>query len=311
MPHRMRFSRDQQAAMIAGAVASGRIPPGKAGRYADEMAAGGARGGRAITDLVSRWGPGHPIGAARPGTVEAARASDEQLWREMYPEHPRAPDPAAADQPHTLTPLSMTGYRQLYPESVTPVDKPPLIPELSGVVTPRFPAHETGPGALPGAGFGPDGQPIGLASAAPRPVRADVQTAPGGLALTTHPAMTAWHTHPHTDGAGGVHEHEHVHRDDASHDAGPGHSHAAPPAPDVWQPELASAGRGRPRGPRPVRGVAASAPVTGPGPDPDQLAARARSIAKLAARHKVAVALAAVAASAGVRVSWPDGRPQG
>ena len=286
MSRRLRFTAAQQSQMIAGAVASGRIPPGQAGRYAAEVAAGGTRGGRAIADLLQRWGPGHPIG--QRAAVSAASAEDT-LWSQMgYGD--RKPAPSDAEPWRSTLPLTMGHYRDVYPDTPRVVDTPPPIPSLSGYVPTSaqlsIPA-EVAPAPAP-AGIGSDGQPVSLASAPVYPARprrparaADTPGQVGQIAMTTHGALSTVHTHEHTDQAGATHDHVHTHRNDADHSAGAGHDHV-----EIWQPELASRGQRRPSG----------------GPRPFTMRTNARTAAAAAAS---AEALAAAAASPARRVRWP------
>ena len=247
---RMRFTTAQRAQIIAGAVASGRIPATKAPRWQAEIAAGGTRAGTAIAALLASYPAGHPIGA--PAPVSAA-AAETAIWDALFSGHVAQPKAADADQARAIRPMTEAEYRQMWPEpgGYDPAAfEAPLIEELAGYVK--------SPGLKAPAGT--PGPQLDLASRAP--VRADLgspQIAP--LAITTHAKTTAWHEHEHADGQGGTHTHQHVHRDDGSHEAGPGHAHDT--APETWTPELASRGGRRAR------------PFTLRVPAPDVAAARA------------------------------------
>ncbi len=280
----MRFTTAQRAGIIAGAVASGRIPAAKAPWYQAEIAAGGTRAGPAIAARLASYPAGHPIGQP----VAAARTADEAIWQELF--GPGLAQPAArpADEARKTTPMTAAEYRVLYPEPGTgpPPKDQPLIPELSGYVPS---ARMTAPAGTPGPQ---------LDQASRARVRADLgspQIAP--LAVTTHAKVTAWHEHEHADGQGGTHSHQHVHRDDGSHEAGPGHAHDT--APDTWTPELASRARPAPaRGPRPFTfrvpapdvAAARQAMTPAPAPAPPPAMSRDQADAELAAWWRAAQA---------------------
>ena len=293
----MRFTTAQRAGIIAGAVASGRIPAAKAAAYQAEIAAGGTRAGTAIAALLASYPAGHPIGAPAPTSAAAAETA---IWDALFSGHVAQPKAADADQARAIKPMTEAEYRQMWPEpgSYDPAAfDQPLMPGLAGYVKgPPMPAGAQTPGPQ-------------LDQASRGPVRADLgspQIAP--LAIVEHGKVTAWHTHVHSHPSGTegdppvLHDHEHVHQSSDSHAAGPGHSHAD--SPDTYTPELAS---GQPGGPRPARPftlrVAAARLAARPGPP----APRAGPLTRAEADAALAAWWTAAQASAGTPPAPPSG----
>ena len=239
----MRFTTAQRAGIIAGAVASGRIPAAKAPWYQAEIAAGGARAGAAIARLLSMYAAGRPVG--EPAPVSAA-AAETAIWDALFGGRVAQPQAADADEPRKTAPMTEREFALLWPEpgSYDPAafDKP-LVPGLAGYVPPP---KLTAPAETPGPQ---------LDQASRGPVRANTTPGGGTLGIVEHGEIDggAWHSHPHghPGSEANGHEHQHVHQPGAggSHAIGPGHSHDAPAE---FTPELASRARPAPaRGPRP------------------------------------------------------------
>ena len=285
----MRFTTAQRAGIIAGAVASGRIPAAKAPAYQAEIAAGGARAGTAIAALLASYPAGHPIGA--PAPVSAA-AAETAIWDALFSGHVAQPKAADADQARKVTPMTEAEFRAMWPEpggyDPAAFDKP-LVPGLAGYIPPP---KLTAPAETPGPQ---------LDQAAARPVRAN--TTPGSLGVVNHDPVTAWHSHSHGHPGSELdgHDHQHVHRDDADHSIRPGHSHDAP---ETFTPDLAS---GPPPGQRPARPftlrVAAAGLAARPGPP----APRAGQLTRAEADAALAAWWTAAQASAGTPPAPPSG----
>ena len=208
--------------VIRAAVANGLIHPSRAAWWQGELNAGGTRAARVVASLAE-VAKGRRLAPRQSAEVRAATEA-EHTWTAMYGKA-KQPDARDADQPRKIDPMTAREYEDIFEPAAAPPGPGPILPELAGYVPGKF---QLAPSDLP-----PPGQAVASG------VTADAQTAPPALGLTMHGKTTAWHTHEHTDGAGGTHDHEHVHRDDSSHDTGPGHAHSAAPA--VWEPELASA----------------------------------------------------------------------
>ena len=222
MPSRMRFTAGQMDQVIAGAVSSGRIAPGRADSYRAALSGGGTRGGRVISQLLAMFPAGRRLG---PHPVSAA-ARDEEIWTALFGRHQGA-DPDAADR-REASPLTPAEFAKLYPDSpAAPADQGPLIPDLAGYT----------PGVrmlTPDDQIGPQ---LDMASA-PRRVAADQL---GGVGIVEHGEISAWHTHAHAHPGSDLNGHSHQQGSAGSHAIGPGHDHDAP---EEFAPEMAS---GRPR----------------------------------------------------------------
>lgn len=87
-PERMRLSTAEQVEIVDSAVRSGRVHPRNRDRWLCEVAAGGTRGGTAITTLLQMWPAGEEVRASWPGDNSAADNSDEaqaEVYERLYP----------------------------------------------------------------------------------------------------------------------------------------------------------------------------------------------------------------------------------
>ena len=257
---RMRFTTAQRAGIIAGAVASGRIPAAKAAAYQAEIAAGGTRAGTAIARLLAMYPAGRPLGPSPggPGSPElaAARAEDE-TWLALFGQGTRQPAARDADQARKVTPMTAAEYAKLWPEPLTslPPDPGPPMPELAGYVpSVKLTAPDEAP--PPQLDMAARRQAEASAPGWERPaVYAGIDMPQiGTLGIVEHGETTAWHTHAHAHPGSDLngHSHQHVHQAGSagSHAIGPGHDHDAPVE---YTPDLATAAG------RVARAVAASA----------------------------------------------------
>ena len=265
----MRFTTAQRAGIIAGAVASGRIPAAKAPWYQAEIAAGGTRAGTAIASLLASYPAGRPIG--EPVPVSAA-AAETAIWDALFGGRVAQPKAADADEPRKTAPMTEREFALLWPEpgSYDPAafDKP-LVPGLAGYVPPpklTAPAADAGAAARPGQ---------------PAAGRAGRTRTPGAArsAIVEHGEVDggAWHSHPHGHPGSACGRA----RAPARPPAGVGLATPSAPAtahdaPAEYVPELASRARARraARGPRPFTlrvpapDVAAARQAMTPAPPP-------------------------------------------